>query len=169
MTGFTGYVYAIQHFDKGQVFAGAILMICSGAAFGTATMVRSNGILSGIPFLYEAIVAMLSILFRGPSGVRFTRLASVIIAGLVVASGMAYPQILAHKDYCSGRDVGTRRPWCERTIPSIFTWVQSHYWCVDLNLDLTMLTRISGTWAPSVTGHCPTCHCFSWRHRHWRC
>jgi phosphatidylinositol glycan class V len=38
---------------------------------------------------------------------------------------------LAYKEYCesSGTDQG-RRPWCNYWIPSIYSWVQSHYWYV---------------------------------------
>ncbi|KIW35630.1 uncharacterized protein PV07_02315 [Cladophialophora immunda] len=130
MSGFLGYLHATQLLRRGLVFAGCTTMICAGMSFSTATMVRSNGILAGIPFLVEAITTLLAVLSQGLSASRLFWLASVVAGGLLVAFGMVYPQGLAYQDYCYGRDSEVRRPWCNQTIPSIFTWVQSHYWNV---------------------------------------
>ncbi|OAP59664.1 hypothetical protein AYL99_06962 [Fonsecaea erecta] len=130
MSGFLGYLHAIRLFQSGLVFAGCTTIICAGLTFSTATMVRSNGILAGIPFLVEAVTTLLAMFSQGLSASRVFQLASIVFAGLLVACGMVYPQGLAYKDYCYGRATETRRPWCNQTIPSIFTWVQSHYWNV---------------------------------------
>ena len=128
MSGFLGYVYAVRHFDRGQVVTGSTAMVCAGLCFGTATIVRSNGVLSGIPFLIEAITSCMTILSQGISATRLTRFGSAVAGGLWVGFGMLFPQALAYQEYCHGRSTGNRRPWCNVTIPSIFTWVQSHYW-----------------------------------------
>ncbi len=103
-------------------------MVIAGSAFGLATLIRSNGILAGIPFLIEAVTTMLALLSHGFSLTRIVRLGSVGLGGILVAVGMFLPQVLAFQEYCAGRSPGDRREWCEWTLPSIFTFVQSHYW-----------------------------------------
>ncbi|KAL2404292.1 GPI mannosyltransferase 2 [Exophiala dermatitidis] len=130
MSGFLGYVKAVQYFERGRGLSGCGSMILSGATFGAATFVRSNGILAGTPFLLEAILTLLAIGRRGLSFSRISRLLTAVLAGLLVAMGMVIPQFVAFREYCSGRSPGDSRPWCNLVIPSIFTWVQSHYWNV---------------------------------------
>ncbi|EXJ65686.1 uncharacterized protein A1O5_11213 [Cladophialophora psammophila CBS 110553] len=130
ISGFLGYMHATQHFHRGLVLAGCATMICVGMSFSTATMVRSNGILAGIPFLIEASSTVMAIFFRGLSASRLSRLASVVVGGLLVAFGMVYPQARAYWEYCYGHGAEDKRSWCNQTVPSIFTWVQSHYWNV---------------------------------------
>jgi phosphatidylinositol glycan class V len=55
------------------------------------------------------------------------RLPATIIAGLLVALGFAIPQFIAYREFCSASDVD-KRPWCHKLPPSIYSWVQSHYW-----------------------------------------
>jgi len=105
-------------------------MVIAGSAFGLATLIRSNGILAGIPFLIEAVTTLLALLSQGFSLTRIVRLGSVGLGGILVAVGMFLPQVLAFQEYCAGRSPGDRREWCEWTLPSIFTFVQSHYWNV---------------------------------------
>lgn len=128
MSGFWCYVNAVKRLDRGRAFAGCAFMIAAGLSFGCATMVRSNGILAGIPFLLEAIMMSWMIFSQGLSLTRLSRLASVVAGGLLVGVGMILPQFIAYQEYCGDRDFGSRRPWCEMNIPSIFTWAQSHYW-----------------------------------------
>jgi GPI mannosyltransferase 2 len=103
-------------------------MILTGLRFCAGTVVRSNGILAGIPFLVEAISAALAILSRGMSSLQINRLISLVLGGILVGFGLLYPQFLAYEEYCYGRSPDERRPWCNRMLPSIFTYVQSHYW-----------------------------------------
>jgi phosphatidylinositol glycan class V len=44
---------------------------------------------------------------------------------MLVGIGFAAPQVVAYIEYCTG---GKSRPWCTRLIPSIYSWVQDHYW-----------------------------------------
>ncbi|EXJ89447.1 hypothetical protein A1O3_02514 [Capronia epimyces CBS 606.96] len=130
ISGFLGYVRAASHFTRDGLVPGCINMTGAAIAFGMATFVRSNGILAGIPFLLEASATAHAILRQGVSLPRVSWLASAGLGGLLVAAGMAIPQIIAYYEYCDGREPGARRPWCESIFPSIFTWVQSHYWNV---------------------------------------
>ncbi|KAL2405727.1 GPI mannosyltransferase 2 [Exophiala dermatitidis] len=132
VSGFLGYVKAVQYFERGRGLSGCGSMILSGATFGAATFVRSNGILAGMPFLLEAMQTILAIVRRSLSFSRISRLLTTVLAGLLVAMGIVIPQFIAFREYCSGRSLGDRRPWCKLVVPSIFTWVQSHYWNVGL-------------------------------------
>lgn len=127
-SGFLAFLSATAQFNHAKILRGAATMVAAGLAFGSATLIRSNGILAGIPFLIEAVTLALAVLSQGVSLSRLVRLVSVVVGGLLVAAGMVFPQFLAYQEYCAGRTPGQRRQWCEWTIPSIFTFVQSHYW-----------------------------------------
>lgn len=105
-------------------------IVLAGLCIGCAAVVRSNGILSGLPFLYDAILQLLDILKHGASAKKLRKMSVVIIAGCLIAAGLALPQFLAYKEYCKGTIQHERRPWCNSTFPSIYGFVQKHYWCV---------------------------------------
>lgn len=128
MSGFLSFVYALRHFENQQPLTGSGHMVRAGFRFCAATMIRSNGILAGIPLLIEATTSGIGILTQGFTKVRVAYLTSLVAAGLLVGVGLVIPQFLAYQEYCDGREVDNRRPWCNKTVPSIFTWVQSHYW-----------------------------------------
>ncbi|KAF1984174.1 glycosyltransferase family 76 protein [Aulographum hederae CBS 113979] len=103
------------------------LTIAAGISFGLATTIRSNGILYGIPFLWDflAIFSRPRDLFTASAIFRLTVLG---ISGLAVAVGFVLPQWTAYTQYCyTDSDV---RPWCTKLPPSIYTFVQEHYWNV---------------------------------------
>ncbi|KAK4937373.1 ER membrane glycoprotein subunit of the GPI transamidase complex-like protein [Elasticomyces elasticus] len=128
-SGFWAYLFAIRRFNRGKVLTGCLSIILAGLTFGLATLIRSNGILAGMPFLIEAVTTALTILPQGLSVSRIARLASIVIGGLLVGIGMVAPQFIAFQEYCVGR-APSGRPWCGWSLPSIFTFVQSHYWNV---------------------------------------
>jgi Gpi18-like mannosyltransferase len=107
---------------------GFTAMVVAGIVLGLATGVRSNGILTGVTLLVDAATTGLAILNQGFSRPKLLRLASVVVAGLLVGAGLVLPQVLAYQEYCSDPLATSRRPWCDFMVPSIFTWVQSHYW-----------------------------------------
>jgi phosphatidylinositol glycan class V len=105
------------------------LVLLSGIAFGIATTLRSNGVLNGLLLLEEAIEILWGLQYRSEfASVR--RLVFTGISGLFVASGFVLPQYIAYNEYCREPDVSTVRPWCGKTLPSIYTFVQEHYWYV---------------------------------------
>ncbi|KIV98160.1 hypothetical protein PV10_01840 [Exophiala mesophila] len=132
MSGCVAYVYAVHRFHRSQPLAGSLAMIAAGLALGAATIFRSNGLLAGLTFLVEAFSVLFSIATQGLSALRLLRLVSTIVGGSLIAVGLAIPQVMAFQDYCAHRPNDLRREWCNRTIPSIFTWVQDHYWNVGL-------------------------------------
>ncbi|KAL7926687.1 glycosyltransferase family 76 protein [Trichoderma austrokoningii] len=102
-----------------------LAFLSAGVSFGLSTAFRSNGLVSGLLFAVQAIHCLLD-LFRHPSVSRLMLLASLIIGGLFIASGSAVPQTVAWYRYC--KVDAEPRPWCHRLVPSIFTFVQGHYW-----------------------------------------
>lgn len=96
---------------------GSILTVFSGTTFFAACTVRSNGLLNGILFFAAFISALL----------RFSifRVGVLGISGLIVGAGLVVPQYIAYQEFCSPEAL---RPWCTKTIPSIYTFVQELYW-----------------------------------------
>lgn len=125
------YLYVSAREDSVGFTSGAGLkLMLSGVVFGCATIVRSNGVLNGIPFLLDAVSHSWMVLnprtAKAAWVTTITNLVCTVVAGSSIAVGIFAPQFMAYRDYCMGREVV--RPWCNSIPPSIFTWVQSHYW-----------------------------------------
>lgn len=117
-------------------------VILAGGSFGLATAFRSNGILNGIPFAWECL-ELLPRLFSlvAGSGARpasattadtVRRILALGVGGVAVAAGSVVPQAVAYGHFCSASAAAgePRRQWCESLVPSIYTFVQRHYWNV---------------------------------------
>lgn len=105
-----------------------LAFLSAGVSFGLSTAFRSNGLVSGLLFAVQAIRCLLDF-FRHPSFSRLTLFASLIIGGLFIAAGSVVPQTVAWYRYCKVGSIDAEpRPWCQRLVPSIFTFVQAHYW-----------------------------------------
>lgn len=99
-------------------------ILASGLVLGLATTFRSNGLLNGILLLEEAFRTLHSLTQSFQPG-ALRRLFATGLGGLAVAVGFLFPQYIAYSEYC-GQGMG--RPWCERTFPSVYVFVQAHYW-----------------------------------------
>jgi GPI mannosyltransferase 2 len=101
--------------------------LSSGIIFAYATLLRSNGLLNGLIYLYD-IARYLPLLMAGQlNGRDVRRILVICMAGISVALGFFGPQYLAYTEFC-GDGRNPPRPWCEKRVPSIYSWVQSHYW-----------------------------------------
>lgn len=124
--GFYLYTSSLIAEHNGKSALRDLQVISAAVLFAIATMVRSNGILSGFLFAYDAVLLAWATLTQGPSLRNTRRLAVIVFGGCVVALGMIVPQILAYRIYCTSQE--DLRPWCSLTIPSIYSWVQGYYW-----------------------------------------
>lgn len=100
----------------------------SGICFGAATLMRSNGLLSGLVLLFDVARYVPSIVSMRLAVHDVRRIIVTSVAGSFVAAGFIWPQYLAYVEFCTSGDDHKTRSWCTRRIPSIYTWVQSHYW-----------------------------------------
>ena len=110
-----------------------LCLLTSGVIGGIATAFRSNGMLTII--VYPALALSYHVEVTLVSQMRY--LIVLGISCLFIALGSIIPQALAWYEYCFGDDHHTSlkisRPiWCESWIPSIYTYVQEHYWDVGL-------------------------------------
>ena len=114
-----------QFRPEGKVMMIVVWTVLSGLCIGISTIMRSNGILGGLLFASDALngIRQPAYLFQDRRAV--VTFAATVCAGMLVGIGFAAPQVVAYMEYCTG---GNTRPWCMKAIPSIYSWVQSHYW-----------------------------------------
>jgi Gpi18-like mannosyltransferase len=122
------YVYLNGRITGGSL--GDVETVFAGFCFGCATVVRSNGILGGLLFLYDAVLQAFDILRAGISTNGVRKLLALGAGGLLVAVGAFLPQYEAYRRFCEDAVEHDRRPWCDSLFPSIYGWVQRHYWFV---------------------------------------
>jgi len=140
---------------------GEVETLVAGISIGCATVVRSNGILGGLLFLYDAVLQVVHLLRDGISTKGVRKLLALGVGGALVAFGAFLPQYEAYQGFCRADVQHERRPWCDHAIPSIFAFVQQHYWNTGLfrywtlsNLPLFLLAMpclwillVSSAWA----------------------
>ena len=99
----------------------------SGLMFAAATTIRSNGLLSGLVLLYDVARYAPQLFSMRLSMHDIFRIIVTCASGSLIALGFVAPQYLAYLNFCRTSN-SVARPWCERSVPSIYSWVQSHYW-----------------------------------------
>lgn len=122
------YVYSsslLSGYDGNRIIRD-IKLLTAAVIFAAATTVRSNGILSGFLFAYDAFLQLWKIGSQGLSLDGCVHLSVIIIGGCIVALGIIFPQFIAYMTHCTSHAVS--RPWCQWTLPSIYAWVQNKYW-----------------------------------------
>jgi phosphatidylinositol glycan class V len=102
-------------------------MFSSGMLFAAATTIRSNGLLSGLVLLYDVARYAPQLFSMRLSMHDIFRIIVTCASGSLIALGFVGPQYLAYLSFCSTSNAAAR-PWCEKSVPSIYSWVQSHYW-----------------------------------------
>lgn len=122
------YVRAQQSLPQQLHAYAAAWTLLSGLSIAFSALVRSNGVLNGTIFLFDAVTTTYHIL-KTRSAERIPHLLSTIIAGILLALAFALPQAVAYLEFCYPTPT---RPWCSHIPPSIYTWVQKHYWHVGL-------------------------------------
>jgi len=102
--------------------------LSSGMLFALATLMRSNGLLSGLVLLYDVARYLPRVISMRLTVHDVRRIIVTCVSGSLVALAFVWPQCLAYAEFCSLDGEPAGRPWCKRGIPSIYSWVQSHYW-----------------------------------------
>ncbi|PSR84336.1 GPI mannosyltransferase 2 [Coniella lustricola] len=122
-----------------------VLTLLAGVSFGLATLFRSNGLLNGIPLALDFLRTLYNLVedvgpTPGGSGsavaasttaAHARRLVVLGLSGMTAAAGSLVPQVLAYRMYCTGAGAAGStnvRPWCVKLVPSIYNFVQQHYW-----------------------------------------
>ena len=123
--------------NQGPTLGENCLILGASVLFTLATWIRSNGLLSGLLFVHDAIACLLSLVNKRHGAHEMQRLAVTCASGALLGIGAILPQYIAYQTYCASEAGTDARPWCHKTIPSIYTWVQSHYWSVLLPLIMT--------------------------------
>lgn len=105
------------------------LKVLSGVLIGFSAMIRSNGLLSGSIFAWDAVafIPLLPSIIQDRDLNAVIGLAGTVLGGILIGIGYILPQMEAYQVFCT---LGNTRPWCDETLPSIYTFVQSHYWNV---------------------------------------
>lgn len=120
------YVRARKSLSQQSLPPAVSWTLLSGLSIALSTLLRSNGLLNGTIFLFDALNTTQHILTTR-SAARILHLLSTILAGILLALAFALPQAVAYFEFCSPTPT---RPWCTHFPPSIYTWVQKHYWHV---------------------------------------
>lgn len=100
-----------------KTVAASIARALAAGIIALSCRIRSNGILFGVFYLFDLFYALID--WRILDGL------TAIIHGLLLAAGFVEIQYRAWLEFCPERE-----EWCARTIPSIYSFVQSKYWNV---------------------------------------
>lgn len=162
------YIWSGQKLVGGSVFRSNTATLASAVVFSASCMVRSNGILNGILFLHDFVLQVMAVVVGSNSKPenllsRLLRIGILGAGGVIIGLGIVVPQAIAWKDYCTE---GNNRPWCSKTVPSVYLWVQDYYWYAYSYPDLIAHSlHLPGMWECSATGHYRTSHCSCWQLR----
>ncbi|KAF2849981.1 glycosyltransferase family 76 protein [Plenodomus tracheiphilus IPT5] len=133
MTGMFCYAQSKLTATRGHAsFLEDAYKLTSGAFFASATLMRSNGLLSGFILLYDVASYMPRIVSMQLNYHNVRSIVVTCVAGMFIIGGFVGPQYVAYQEFCSREGDSDPRAWCEKSIPSIYSWVQSQYWNVGL-------------------------------------
>ena len=127
--GYYFYAKAMLMHGEGRESQRDLYILLSGVVFGIATTFRGNGLLSGLLLVWDALSCGTKILRSINIASDIRHLLTVSMSGLLMACIAITPQYLAYGEYCVRRTAySDKRPWCAYWPPSIYHWVQRHYW-----------------------------------------
>lgn len=129
--GYYFYAISAEARLRGSTALGGMYLVVAGCLMGLATTFRSNGLFSGLIFTYDAVEDAVTFFRNDRSIESLQKLLVTILAGSFVASGIIVPQYLAYQEFCMDTPGAKSRAWCSKPVPSIYAWVQSHYWSVN--------------------------------------
>ena len=158
--GLLVYVKSLKARRQAGLFQSRVLKLVSGALMGCASVIRSNGLFGGTIFAYELVTIMTDILWSYPSQELCMEALTTVCGGSLIALGFMFPQYIAWSQYCPFSSSTTRPVWCENRLPSIYAWVQDHYWSVRPKSILAKDSQTPGTLVFSDTGPYRTFPCF---------
>jgi phosphatidylinositol glycan class V len=121
------YSNAITRADTPFSLRSASLLLTSSLFFGLGSLIRGNGLLNGLVFLWD----ILPYIYHLPSMLQHRNIqgllttASIGLAGALLGLIYAGGQLEPYLRHCTQ---GNDRPWCSDFPPSIYTFVQRHYW-----------------------------------------
>lgn len=105
-----------------------VYKLSSGLLFFCATLIRSNGLLSGSVFLYDVARYLPHLVSMQLNMHDMRRILVTCVAGGLVALGFILPQYLGYAEFCHQRPSSSNPAWCKESVPNIYSWVQSRYW-----------------------------------------
>lgn len=127
--GFYFYTKSVDEDSRGRLKQRDLFLLSSGLSFGIATTLRSNGLLSGTLFCFEVFRDLLNLHRYSDTSAKLRHLGITVIAGSAMACCAVLPQFIAYYDYCiMVNEDQSKRPWCLNRVPSVYSWVQTHYW-----------------------------------------
>ncbi|GJJ70509.1 GPI mannosyltransferase 2 [Entomortierella parvispora] len=129
---FMSAVYAESLFAAlsftGMVFAADKNYLLAAIAWSLSSTARSNGVLYAGFFIYDLVVQMD---LQKPVLRNTFSVVKAMVFCLISWTGFITVQLYGYALYCSGEisslDV---RPWCSRSIPLLYSFVQEFYWNV---------------------------------------
>jgi GPI mannosyltransferase 2 len=124
---FAGICLLVWRYKVNSAGLSDAITLLAGFVFEQALRHRSNGIFNGIPIAVAFFQAGTA--FVKDRKWEYARELLVLgVAGAWTLLAILEPQVQAFLQYCSPQDDTTARPWCSARIPSIYSFVQSHYW-----------------------------------------
>ncbi|KAI7816542.1 GPI mannosyltransferase 2 [Gamsiella multidivaricata] len=112
----------------GMLFAARRQYLLAAVVWSISCTARSNGVLYPGFFIYDLVVRMD---LKAPMMSNIKALLKTTVLCLINWAGFLSVQGYGYALYCSNKtSMLEARPWCESTVPSIYTFVQDFYWNV---------------------------------------
>ncbi|KAF3920896.1 hypothetical protein ABW21_db0207470 [Orbilia brochopaga] len=130
--GYYLYSRAIKNtaVDGSHGWENEICLLISGLLFGISYLFRSNGVINGVMFVFEVSQSAWRLMSGTNPLANFRLVVASGISGVLVGIPFLWRQYAGWLEYCVPKEYSVKREWCAKTLPSIYSFVQSHYWGV---------------------------------------